>query len=480
MTDSTQTAQNVETTPQHTETVDLLVIGWGKGGKTLAGAAAKNGQRVAVVEQDPNRVGGTCINVACVPTKILIHDAESRRDSDDQHRFFADAVQRRDSLTAAMRTKNFSMLDDLDTVLLVYGYAEFTNQREVLITGGPETLQITAETVLINTGTEPSVPPIDGALVGGRIHTSETLQSVSPLPESLVVVGGGYVGLEFASMFAQFGSSVTVLDRGERALANEDSDVAEHAVDALRDAGADIITSAEVTAMIDGEDHAQVSYQRSGQQHTVKAHAVLLALGRSPVTSGLDLERAGVNTDERGFVVVDEHLRTSADGVFALGDVNGGPQFTYVSLDDHRVVQDQIFGAGKRSTADRVAVPYTMFLTPPLARVGLTEDQARQQGYDVLVGAKPMSDIAAAPRAKIEGDPRGLVKVVVDARDDQVLGAALMHVHSQEVINLVALAMRHGVTASALRDSIYTHPSATEALNEVLGQLSSPMQAADR
>ena len=178
-----------------------------------------------------------------------------------------------------------------------------------------------------------------------------------------------------------------------------------------------------------------------------------------------------MDVDDRGFVVVDEHLRTTAEGVYALGDVNGGPQFTYVSLDDNRIVGDQLVGAGQRTAADRVAVPYTIFLTPPLARVGLTETQAREQGYDVLVAAKQMADIAAAPRAKIEGDPRGIVKCVVDAATDQVLGVALMHVHSQEVINLVALAMRHSLTATELRDTIYTHPSATEALNEVLGAL---------
>ncbi|WP_166998129.1 FAD-dependent oxidoreductase [Paramicrobacterium fandaimingii] len=455
---------------EHTEHVDILVVGWGKGGKTLAGTAARQGQRVALVEQSDDRVGGTCINVACVPTKILVHDAEKRRSSDDIDDYFASAVTRRDTLTSAMRAKNFSMLDQLDSVLLVSGRATFTTEREVRVTGGSETLTLTADTVLVNTGTSPAVPPIDGAVVGGRIHNSETLQHVSPMPRSLVVVGGGYVGLEFASMFAHFGSQVTVLDRGERPLKNEDGDVAETAAEILRDDGIEIVSRASVVSVSDSEDAAHVTYDIAGELTTVDADAVLLALGRTPETAELGLDRAGVRSDDNGFIVVDEHLRTSADGVFALGDVNGGPQFTYISLDDNRIVSDQLFGEGTRSTADRNAVPYTMFLTPPLARVGLTEAQARERGYDVLVGAKQMADIAAAPRAKIEGDPRGIVKVV-DRETDLVLGAALMHVHSQEVINLVSLAMRHGISASALRDSIYTHPSATEALNEVLGVL---------
>ncbi|GAA4284151.1 reactive chlorine resistance oxidoreductase RclA [Brevibacterium daeguense] len=458
---------------QHSETVDLLVIGWGKAGKTLAGTAARAGRRVALVEQSADMVGGSCINIACVPTKILIHDAQGRTAEDDPEDWFAAAVARRDSLTAAMRKKNFELLDDLDSVLLVSGRARFTGEREVLVTDGPDTLTLTADAVVINTGSVPAVPPIPGARIGGRIHSSETLQHVDPLPRSLIVVGGGYVGLEFASMFAHFGAEVTVLDRGERPLADEDPDVAETVAEALRGDGAAITSGATVTEVRDGADSAEVVYEVAGVEQRAAADAVLLALGRSPATAGLGLDVAGVDTDDSGYVIVDERLRTSAAGVYAAGDVNGGPQFTYVSLDDSRILTDQLLGEGARSTADRRALQYTMFLTPPLSRAGLTEAQAREQGYDVRVGVKPVADVAAAPRAKIEGDPRGIIKVVVDGATDQVLGAALMHVHSQEVINLVALAMRHGITASQLRDEIYTHPSATEALNEVLGTLHS-------
>lgn len=451
------------------EHVDLLVIGWGKGGKTLAGTMARAGKRVAVVEQSDAMIGGSCINIACIPTKILVHDAENKRDSDDTDEYFAKAVERRDTLTGAMRKKNFSMLDDLDSVLLVSGRAEFTGEREVLVTGGTDTMQITADTVVVNTGSVANIPPIDGAKLGGRVHDSESLQHVTPFPKRLVIVGGGYIGLEFASMFTHFGSQVTVLDRGRRPLANEDADVAEVVAQALTEDRVTIVSEASVTAVSEGAETATVSYEVGGEEKTIDAEAVLLAVGRASTTEGLGLDKAGVETDEKGFITVDEHLRTSAEGVFAAGDVNGGPMFTYISLDDNRILADQFLGEGKRSTSDRGAVPYTMFLTPPLARVGLSEDAAREQSYDVKVGVKAMADIAAAPRAKIEGDPRGIVKFVVDAATDHILGAALVHVHSQEVINTVALAMRHDVTATELRDTIYTHPSATEALNEVLG-----------
>lgn len=430
---------------------------------------ARAGRRVAVVEQSDAMIGGACINVACIPTKILVHDAENRRDTDDRESTFAAAVSRRDTLTGAMRKKNYSMLSELDSVLLVSGRAEFTGPREVRVTGGSDTMQIAADTVVINTGSVANIPPIPGAKIAGRVHDSRSLQHVSPFPSSLVVVGGGYIGLEFASMFAQFGSQVTVLDRGTRPLAAEDRDVADVIVSALADKGVTIVNDAQVTGIDDGDDHARVTYAHDGADHSIDADAVLLAVGRAPATADLGLEQAGVEVDARGSVVVDDHLRTSADGVFALGDVTGGQMFTYLSLDDNRVVVDQLLGDGRRSTADRAAVPYSMFVTPPLSRVGLTEDAARAQGFDVGVGAKLMADIAAAPRAKIEGDPRGIVKFVVDRATDLVLGAALVHVHSQEVINTVALAMRHGVTATELRDGIYTHPSATEALNEVLG-----------
>lgn len=473
---------------EHREHVDLLVIGWGKGGKTLAGTLGRSGQRVALVEQDQQMVGGTCINVACVPTKALVHDAGARRPEDDPAAWFARAVERRDSLTAAMRKKNHSMLDSVDSVLLVSGRAVFTGPREVTVAQGEDTLLLTADTVVINTGSVPTLPALPGLEglgdteeLGRTLHDSTTLQHADPLPRRLVVVGGGYVGLEFADMFAHFGSEVTVLDRGTRPLRREDEDVAAAAVQIMEGDGVTFTTGASVThidpgtAGSSGTAEATVTYEVDGAEHTITADAVLLALGRTPATAGLGLDAAGVVTDDHGFVITDAHLRTSAEGVFAIGDVKGGQMFTYTSLDDHRIVADQLSGDGTRSLEDRLAVPYTLFLTPPLARVGMSvaqaEDWARENGRTLKTAAKKVADIAAMPRPKIEGDPRGLISVLVDAESDLVLGASLQHVHSEEVINLVALAMRHSVTAAELRDSIYTHPSATEALNEVLGGL---------
>lgn len=449
--------------------MDVVVVGWGKAGKTLAGALGRRGRRVALVERDAAMVGGTCINVACVPTKALIHDADARRPEDDVQSWFDAAVQRRDSLTTTMRSRNHALLADVESVLLVSGEARFTGARELEVTAGDDRLRLTADAVVINTGSSPALPSVPGAVVGGRVHDSTSLQHVSPFPRRLVVVGGGYVGLELASMFAHFGAAVTVLDRGPRPLRAEDPDVAEVATEALVDAGVRFVQRASVVRVDDGADAATVTYRLDDAEHEIDAEAVLLAVGRRPETDGLGLDAAGVEVASDGAVVVDGHLRTTAEGVYAVGDVKGGPQFTYVSLDDHRIVLDDLAGAGTRTVSDRRAVPYTLFLTPPLARVGLTETEARDRGLDVRVATRRVAEIAAMPRPRIEGDARGIVKVVVDAGTDRVVGAALMHVDSHEVINLVALAMRAGVPASELRDGIWTHPSSTEALNEVLG-----------
>lgn len=453
--------------------VDVVVLGWGKGGKTLAGALGRGGKSVAVVERSSQMSGGSCININCVPTKVLIHQAGARPGEADAMDWFAASVGRRDSLVAKLRARNHAMLADVDSVTLVEGHARFTGPRQVEVQAGADRLLIDAETVVVNTGSLPATPPIEGAADSARVHDSTSLQHVDPLPRRLLIVGGGYVGLEFAGMFAHFGSAVTLVDHHDELMPGEDRDVAQAVQTLLEDQGVEVVLGAEVSSVREDDGTAVsviVTPSGSGGAAELGADAVLLATGRRPMTSDLGLDRAGIKAD-RGYIVVDEHLRTTAPGVFAIGDVNGGPQFTYVSLDDYRIVLDQLTGAGTRATTDRVAVPSTTFLTPPLARVGVNETQARELGREVLVGTKQVADIAAMPRPKIVGEANGLIKVLVDAQSDQILGATLFCVDAQEVINLVALAMRTGTTATQLRDGIWTHPSTTEAFNEVLAEL---------
>ncbi|WP_181808103.1 FAD-dependent oxidoreductase [Streptomyces shenzhenensis] len=449
--------------------VDLLVIGFGKGGKTLAARMGAAGHRVALVEQSAQMYGGTCINIGCVPTKALIHHAQSRRPDEPAQDSLLAAVGATTTLTDALRDRNFAMLDEIESVTVLTGRARFLDEKSVEVSAGSDRLVVTATTIVVNTGAEPVVPDIPGLRSSAYTRTSTDLIRAKALPERMVIVGGGYLGLEFAGMYARFGSRVTVLEAGPRLLPREDADVAEATVGMLREEGVTFVTDAVVVRVTDEDGHAAVRYRAAGEEHVAEAEAVLAATGRRPATAGLDLQAAGVRTTAWGAIEVDEHLRTSRPHIFALGDVNGGPQFTYISLDDSRIVADQLLGSGTRTTADREAVPYTLFTTPPLSRVGLTEREARERRHDVRVASKPVAQIAAMPRAKIVGETRGLMKFVIDAATDRILGAALLSVDSQELINTVALAMRHGVTAAELRDTIYTHPSSTEAFNEVLG-----------
>ena len=336
------------------------------------------------------------------------------------------------------------------------------------VTAGDDRLEVVAETIVINTGAEPVLPPIPGLAESAHVVTSTGLLARAERPRSLVVLGGGYVAVEFASMQAAFGTPVTLLQRSDRVLRDEDPDVSREVESLLAGAGVRVLTGVAIERITEGT----VSFLgKDGVADAVTGDVVLAALGRRPVTDGLGLERVGIGVDARGAVVVDEHLRTSLPNVFAVGDVNGGPQHTYVSLDDYRIVLDALVGRGERTTSDRVAVPYTVFTTPPLGRVGLTEAQARATGRPVRLAVRRVADMATVPRAKIVGDDRGFMKAVVDAETDAVLGVAILAHDAQELVNTVALAMRLGATATTLRDGIWTHPSMTEALNDLFGAL---------
>lgn len=446
-----------------TVSVDLMVVGWGKAGKTLAKRYAA-GRSVALAERDPRMYGGTCINVACVPTKDLVDSAEGRRPTDDPAAYFAKSVADRDALIGALNRANHAMLEGV--VTLLDGDARFTGPKEVTVRTAAGDVVVTARHIVVGTGTVPARLDVPGAGLPG-VYDSTTIQHADPFPGRLAVIGGGYVGLEFASMFQQFGSAVTLLEAGPALLRREEPVVAETAVDLLTRRGVTIRTDAAVSAIERSDGGLLVRLAND----TIETDAVLVAVGRTPVTADLGLDTAGIATDQRGFVTVDEYLRTSVDGVFAVGDINGGPQFTYISLDDNRIVWDQLMGDGDRSTADRVAVPRTTFLTPPLSQVGLTPAQAHEAGHRVLYAAKPVAAIATMPRPKIVGDPEGVITFTVDAATREILGATLFCVDSQEFVNLVALAMRAHVTADDLLNGIWTHPSSTEALNEVLAEL---------
>jgi pyruvate/2-oxoglutarate dehydrogenase complex dihydrolipoamide dehydrogenase (E3) component len=456
--------------------VDLAVIGFGKGGKTLAATMARAGERVAMIEQSARMYGGTCINIGCVPTKALVYRGEHPEllgDHLDGSARWAAAVGQTSELTALLRAKNFAMLDAPDSATVITGRASFIDEHTLLVTGGDDRLAVHADTIVINTGAVPMLPDIPGLLDNSRVLTSTELLSLPSRPERLLILGGGYVGVEFASMHASFGTNVTLLQRRTHILPAEDEDISDRVAGLLTEQGVRIVTDAAVNAVRDTAGGVSVDYTLSdGTVDSAQGDLVLAALGRRPMTDGLGLEEVGIETDQHGAVLVDEHLRTSLPHVFALGDVNGGLQHTYISLDDYRVVLDQLTGTGARSTADRVAVPHVIFTTPPLARVGLTEREARDTGRQLRTATREVEAMATVPRTRIVGDTRGAMKAVTDATTGEVLGVTILAYDSHEIINTVAVAMRLGATAQQLRDGIYTHPSMTEALNDLFGALS--------
>ena len=452
--------------------VDAAVIGFGKGGKALAGALAATGKTVALVEKSPKRYGGTCINVACIPTKSLVHSAALSAAQggtfDERAARYAAAIDEKDRVTGLLRGKNYHKLADLPNVEVVDGTASFVDATHLEVER-PDGMReaIEATQVFVNTGARPFVPPIPG-VDGPRVHVSETLLDVRTLPERLVIIGGGYIGMEFASMYANFGSQVTVVQNEDAFLPREDAEIAAAVLDSVEGRGIRVIRGAGVRRIDDEADQAVVTVEISGAEERLPADAVLVATGRRPNVDGLNLEAAGVELTERGAVRTNEHLRTTAPNIWALGDVAGGLQFTYISLDDSRIVKEDVLGDGARTTANRGTVPYSVFLDPPFSRAGMTEQEARDAGFDMKVAKLPA---AAIPKAQLLHKPMGLLKAVVDADTGRILGAHLFCEESYEMINTVKLAMDAGLPYQVLRDAVYTHPTMSEAFNDLFAQV---------
>jgi pyruvate/2-oxoglutarate dehydrogenase complex dihydrolipoamide dehydrogenase (E3) component len=449
------------------EDVDLLVVGGGKAGKSLAMDRAKAGWRVVMVERD--KIGGTCINVACIPTKSLVGSARAlstaRRaaqmgvEVQGDPSVSLDLLRRhKESVVGGMVSAHEAMFaaSSMDFVL---GVARFVAERTVEIsTADGRTRVVRGRDDVINTGTVPAVPNLPG-VVDAEAWTSETILHLECLPETLLIVGGGYIGCEFASMFAIFGTRVTVLHAGGQLLPREDPDIAAAVAGILAGQGVEVRLGARVVSVQREPGHGEVLVTLNGGAE-VKGQEVLVATGRAPVTADLGLAAAGVRLTELGFVGVDDHLRTSAEHTWAVGDVAGSPQFTHASWNDFRILRENLTG-GDATTTGRL-VPYTVFITPELARVGMTETEARAQGHRVMVATLPS---AAIPRAKTLHETVGTWKAVVDADTDLILGAALLGHAAGEVIAAVQMAMLGGLRYQQVRDAVITHPTMGEGLN---------------
>ncbi len=360
--------------------------------------------------------------------------------------------------------KNYDNLTHHPNVTVYTGTGSFTAPDKVEVSlSGREKESLQAPRIFINTGAESIIPPIEGIKGNPHVFTSTSIMELKELPEKLAVIGGGYVGLEFASMYASFGSQVTVLEGHADLIPREDRDVAGIVKEVLEKKGITFRMNAKVQS-IAGKEIA-VRDAVSGEPFHLEADAILLATGRRPFTEGLNLEAAGVETDERGAVKVNERLQTTNPHVWAIGDVKGGLQFTYISLDDYRIIREDLFGDSARSTADRDPVGYSVFIDPPLSRIGLNEEEALRKGLNVKIGKLP---VAGIPRARTLGETEGLFKVVIDADTNKIVGCTLFGPESSEVLNSVAIAMKAGMDYTFLRDFIFTHPSMSEALNDLM------------
>lgn len=453
------------------EHYDAVVIGTSQGDRFLPSELAKAGHRVALIER--GHLGGVCVNAGCTPTKTMVASArvahQARRGAEYGVRTgpvsvdLAAVRERKRAMVAGAR-QNYAGRLAQDGLDLIEGQAHFTgpNTVEIALSSG-ETRQINAPVIVIDVGTRPKPLDISGAS-DVPVLDSTSIMELDELPEHLIILGGGYIGLEFGQMFQRFGSQVTIVQNGARLMMIEDEDVADEVATILREDGITVLTSStpeQVEPAEDGQLRLRVRTE-NGERQLVGSH-LLAAIGRIPNTDTLAAEAAGIRLTERGFIEVDEYLETSVPGVYAMGDVKGGPAFTHLSYDDYRILHANLIKHEKASTRGRL-VPYTVFIDPQLGRAGMTEREARAQGREVRVAKLPMS---AVIRALETGETRGFIKAVVDADSGHILGCAVLGSEGGEIMTMIQIAMLGQLTSPAMADAIFTHPLLAEGLNSL-------------
>ncbi len=454
---------------------DAIVIGAGQAGGPLSTALAQAGWRTAIIERV--HVGGTCINEGCTPTKTMVASARvaylARRAADYGVHTGPVTVdmtkvrQRKRDIVESFRGGSQSRIEATEGVDLLMGEARFTGPKalEVRLNSG-QARQITANTIFINAGAHPSKPTISGVDTV-PVLDSTSIMELDSVPGHLLVVGGGYVGLEFGQMFRRFGSEVTIIQRGAGLLSREDADVAEEVAGIMREDGIEVLletTPMHVERAADGR--VQLVVKTPTGERALNGTHLLVAAGRTPNTAGLNLSVTGIQTDKHGFIPVNEQLETSVPGIYALGDIKGGPAFTHISYDDFRIIRANLLEKGHEGHAsihDRF-VPYTVFIDPQLGRIGLSEAEARSQGRNILVAKMPMNYVA---RALEVDESRGFMKAVVDADTSQILGCAILGIEGGELMSALEIAMMGKIPYTMLRDAVFAHPTLAESLNNL-------------
>ncbi|MCA1667692.1 MAG: mercuric reductase [Thermomicrobia bacterium] len=455
---------------------DGIVIGAGQAGGPLATTLAKAGWKMALIERE--RIGGTCVNVGCTPTKTMVASARvaylARRAADYGVRTGPISVdmsvvrRRKREIVNDFRSGSEQGVKETPNLDLLMGEARFTGPKTLIVTlndGGQR--EITAETILINSGQRPAMPKIAG-IESVPLLTSTTIMELDAVPAHLLVLGGGFIGLEFAQMFRRFGSAVTIIQRGTQLAPKEDEDVAAGIAKIFREDGITVLLETEtVRAARSNDGGIALTVKDAGGERTLTGSHFLVAAGRTPNTDALDPAAAGITMDKRGYLPVNERLQTNVPGIYALGDVNGGPAFTHISYDDFRILRANLLHGGNETTVGRL-VPNTVFIDPQLGRVGLSERAARAQGKKIRVAKLPMTSVA---RALEMDETRGFMKAVVDTTSGQILGCAILGVEGGEIMSVIQMAMIGHLPYPVLKDAVLAHPTLAESLNNLFSTL---------
>ncbi len=451
------------------EKFDAIIIGTGQAGPSLAASLAKNGFKTAIIEK--GHLGGTCVNVGCTPTKAYV--ASARRaftaGNSEEHGVILQGdlkidlkriKLRKDKLVQDSRSGLEKMFADTENLTLIRGKAVFVNKNTIEVNNE----KFTADKFYINVGGRPRIPEDFKAI---DYLTNESILELEEIPEHLVIIGGGYIGLEFGQMFRRFGSKVTIMEKGNQLLQREDDDIAEEIAEILKDSGIEVKLDSDCLSAEKSDTGISVKYNCHNRIEKIKASQVLVATGRIPNTDDLGLENTGVKLDKRGFIKVNNELQTSVDHIWALGDCNGEGAFTHTAYNDFQIVNSHLFEERKRYLSDRFTC-YAAFIDPPLARVGLNENDIKKQGIKAKVAIRPMSKIA---RAKEKGETAGKLKIFIENDTNKILGATFLGAGADEYIHTVIDQMYAGASYEIIRDAIHIHPTVSELIPTMLENL---------
>ncbi|UJF30244.1 mercuric reductase [Kaistella sp. 97-N-M2] len=455
---------------------DAIIIGSGQAAKPLSQKLSKAGWKTLMIEKSEADLGGVCLNVGCTPTKTLIASAKTMQavKTAEKHGIkvsglaldFSIAQKRKDQIVADSKTGLIERTEKAENLELIYGTASFSGEKSVLIKKqNGEEEEYTAPYIFINAGSRPAVPKIKG-LENVKWYDSTGILGLEEVPEKLIIVGAGYIGLELGQMYQRFGSQVTLIETSGQIMSREDADIAESLQQLLEDEGLQFHLNSSVEKVEGAEKEIKVTVEKDGQKETLTGTHLLLVTGRESNADGLNTEKAGIKLDKKGYIEVNDHLETNIKGVFALGDINGGPQFTHIAYNDFVTLYKNIIEKKDISTKDRM-IPYTMFTDPQLGRIGLTEKEAREKGLNVSILTIPGKRIT---RGLETGSPQGLWKAVVEKETGKILGAAIVCTEGGEIATVVQMAMEGGIPAQHLAQAIFSHPTYSESLNTLFSE----------